>query len=42
MEYAFHDELSTNVDLGISNKVVKCRDEIEFCRKFVNLEAYFT
>ena len=36
-KYDFHDEFSTNVDLGSPNKVDKCRDEIGFCREFVNL-----
>jgi hypothetical protein len=39
--YAFHDEPSNNVDLR-SPKVGKCRDEIEFCREFVNLGICFT
>ena len=34
----FHDGFSTNVDLGSPNKIDKCRDEIGFCREFVNLE----
>lgn len=39
---AFHDELSINIDLGSLNKINKYRDEIEFCREFVNLGACFT
>jgi hypothetical protein len=30
-KYYFHDDLES------PNKVGKCRDEIEFCREFVNL-----
>jgi hypothetical protein len=40
--YDFHDGFSTNIDLGIPNKVDKYRDEIEFCSDFVNLGSWFT
>jgi hypothetical protein len=33
----FHDRFSTDVDLVSLNKVGKYRDEIGFCREFVNL-----
>jgi hypothetical protein len=36
-KYDFHDGFNTNVDLESPNKVGKCRDEIGFCREFVNL-----
>jgi hypothetical protein len=39
--YAVHDGLSTNVDLESPNDVDKCRDEIGFCREFVNLGTCF-
>jgi hypothetical protein len=39
--YAFHDGLNTNVDLGSLNKFDKCRDEIMFYSKFVNLGTCF-
>jgi hypothetical protein len=41
-KYDFHDGFSTNVDLGSPNKVGKCKDEIGFCREFVNLVNWFT
>jgi hypothetical protein len=42
LEYAFHDGLSINVDLGSPNEVNKYRNEIGFCRNFINLGTCFT
>jgi hypothetical protein len=41
-EYGFREGFNTNVVLENPNEVGKCRDEIGFCRKFVNLGIYFT
>jgi hypothetical protein len=37
---AFRDGLDANIDLEGLNKVDKCRDEIKFCRDFINLGTY--
>jgi hypothetical protein len=41
-KYSFRDGFRTNIDLGSPNEVRKCRDEIGFCREFVNLMTCFT
>jgi hypothetical protein len=33
----FFDGFSTNVDFASSHRIDKYRDEIEICRKFINL-----
>jgi hypothetical protein len=41
-KYGFRDGFRTNIDLGSPNAVGKYRDEIGFCREFVNLITCFT
>jgi hypothetical protein len=41
-KYDFRDGFRSNIVLGSPDEVRKCRDEIGFCREFVNLRTCFT